>query len=361
MPGVGTALLAIPAGRAEALFGLDFAQVQQIVPALGAAAGRRVVLMQRFHRVPGAEELIDAVLATLATIAARMWPVWYTDIDFADLRPADLPDTTGRIAARLAGVLEASALWCERAAARRLAGRNLGGSDVAMETRLQQLALAISRHGLILTIAVADPTPVPGALRGLAHAAGWLARRGRLAVAVLVPATWADNPELVEIAPSSAVMAEAPTVSGAAGSNNFVMPETAVREPDDIWMWPVQQGRPHPNSPGEQILARALGADPELGPLFAFNRSAPTRFVSTPIVDLLWAEGRVVVEVDGDSHRQLLQYSADRQRDFELLVSGYLVLRLTHDEVMTDTARAVEKIRRVVNYRRTHFPEVLSS
>lgn len=82
-----------------------------------------------------------------------------------------------------------------------------------------------------------------------------------------------------------------------------------------------------------------------------------TRFVSSPIVDLLWAEGRVVVEVDGDLHRQLLQYGADRQRDFELLASGYLVLRLTDDEVVTDTARAVEKIRTIVETRRTQFPE----
>jgi len=35
------------------------------------------------------------------------------------------------------------------------------------------------------------------------------------------------------------------------------------------------------------------------------------------------------------------QYAADRHRDFELLVSGYAVLRLSNEEVLTDTARAV--------------------
>ena len=38
---------------------------------------------------------------------------------------------------------------------------------------------------------------------------------------------------------------------------------------------------------------------------------------------------------------------SDRHRDYELLLSGYTVLRLSHDEVMADVTTALEKIRRV--------------
>ena len=49
--------------------------------------------------------------------------------------------------------------------------------------------------------------------------------------------------------------------------------------------------------------------------------------------------------------------AADRHRDFELLVSGYAVLRLSNEEVLTDTARAVAKIRKVVSIRQHPPPE----
>ena len=42
----------------------------------------------------------------------------------------------------------------------------------------------------------------------------------------------------------------------------------------------------------------------------------------------------------------------DRHRDYELVLSGYTVLRLANDEVLQDFGRAVEKIRDVVRLRR---------
>jgi very-short-patch-repair endonuclease len=45
-------------------------------------------------------------------------------------------------------------------------------------------------------------------------------------------------------------------------------------------------------------------------------------------------------------------YRGDRHRDYELLISGYVVLRLPHEQVLEDPAIAVEKIRDVVRFRR---------
>ena len=72
-----------------------------------------------------------------------------------------------------------------------------------------------------------------------------------------------------------------------------------------------------------------------------------------PRVDLLWREGRVVVELDGPDHQEDFKFANDRHRDFELLVAGYLVLRITNNQVQTDLQRAIEKIRAVVRFRRS--------
>jgi very-short-patch-repair endonuclease len=72
----------------------------------------------------------------------------------------------------------------------------------------------------------------------------------------------------------------------------------------------------------------------------------------TPRVDLLWRDSKIVVELDGAEHDRDPDYAADRHRDYELLVAGYRVLRLTNAEVQLDLGRSLEKIRRVVNLRR---------
>jgi very-short-patch-repair endonuclease len=75
------------------------------------------------------------------------------------------------------------------------------------------------------------------------------------------------------------------------------------------------------------------------------------------LVDMLWPEGKVVIEVDGYRyHGNRFAFSEDRHRDYELLLSGYLVLRLPHDEVIADVAIALEKIRDVVRFRRKEQP-----
>ena len=50
-------------------------------------------------------------------------------------------------------------------------------------------------------------------------------------------------------------------------------------------------------------------------------------------------------------HSSIDAFSSDRQRDYELLVSGYLVLRLPHDEVLDNVEFALSKIRRVAALR----------
>jgi hypothetical protein len=113
------------------------------------------------------------------------------------------------------------------------------------------------------------------------------------------------------------------------------------------------RSRAHHGSAIEQRVEAALRRDPELSPLFSCNETieiSPLGLV--PRVDLLWREGRVVVELDGPEHQNDPNFAHDRHRDYELLVAGYLVLRITNHQVETDLQRAIEKIRAVVRFRR---------
>lgn len=102
------------------------------------------------------------------------------------------------------------------------------------------------------------------------------------------------------------------------------------------------------------MLARLLENDPELTGLFQFNQPIQTTRGTRYLVDLIWRAGEVVVEVDGFRHHSSQQsFSADRRRDYELLISGLVVLRLPHDEVIDDPEVAVEKIRDVVRWRKS--------
>jgi len=126
--------------------------------------------------------------------------------------------------------------------------------------------------------------------------------------------------------------------------------DTGFCEPEIVA--PPLRGQPHPLSESEQKLAKAIAADSFLAPLFAFN--APVRLdpLCQPCVDVLWEAGKLVIEVDDPSHWHKVKYAADRQRDFELMASGYLVLRITAEEVLKDMAKALCKIKTCVALRR---------
>jgi len=115
---------------------------------------------------------------------------------------------------------------------------------------------------------------------------------------------------------------------------------------------PPLKGKPHPLSASEQKLAKWIAADRGLADLFEYNSLVQLSPVSQPCVDLLWPKGKLVVEIDDQSHWRKEKYAADRQRDFELISSGFTILRITADEVLSDTPKAIEKIRTCVELRR---------
>jgi very-short-patch-repair endonuclease len=67
------------------------------------------------------------------------------------------------------------------------------------------------------------------------------------------------------------------------------------------------------------------------------------------VVDFLWEDSRLIVEVDGyEFHRDRSAFEADRARDAELAVQGYRVLRFTYRQVTRGPGQVAATVRRLL-------------
>ena len=303
-------IAALTRGQILTLIDVDPASLRG---ALETAATRQILILD----VTGADSLvgmIEQVIDELADLALARWPDWYPG---ATLEPATLPN-----------VLQP---W-RRAASRLAAARHRPRfRRTPRQTEFAQLLLAIEPGGLVL-LAALDPASTPQAAL-MVDALAWCARQG--AAIVVVSRT---QPPF-----------EAPFQRILYGALRIASPPAPV-----ISRLILPSGRAHHASATEKRVEAALRLDPELGPLFERNVLASIAGPgAAPRVDLLWREGRIVVELDGPEHCREPNYGRDRHRDYELLMAGYAVLRLTNAEVETDLACAIEKIRNVVRLRGT--------
>lgn len=316
--------------------------------------GDRRLIVQVWDKLPQPNQLIRDILQTLAEVAYGIWPAWYS-------RNESFLDNDG-LAAETALLNQFKCLDLKRASGAiclpwlKQAVRACQTHQVPVlpefsrALQLSQLLLAIEPNDVTVVVVIADPTPARHQLLGLAKSVQWLADKTQVPVALMLSEKLASVPELDSVLYGS-ISPPASTSVAMAGSSSTTVKGTASEETKHILV-PVL-GRPHPFSPGEKLLAARLAVDPELGPLFQFNRTVRTVYNSAYLVDLLWADGRVVIEVDGYRyHSNTFAFSRDRHRDYELLISGYIVLRLSHDEVVSDVEITVEKIRDVVRFRR---------
>ena len=347
-------LLKLPAGTVKCFLGAGFEGVRRLLESETPDFRRPILLLKRVDSIPTASQLIQDVLHTMATAARNLWPVWFTDVDFGlGISAADRAAVRSRASQLAEQVPGLSAIWVRRAVLKAMEGQPPLLRNFPRATQLHQTRLAISRKGLVLVMALSPTGQRDGSLLSLANAVLWLARNAKLAVAVLLPAEMSEHPALAHILYDPIICASLSANSSEPTAGHEVCAVDETISTAKIWLW-LGEGRTHPSSAGEAKLAAALRADTELARLFSANQAVETAYNNRPIVDLFWRQGRVVVEIDGPDHRQPQKYAADRRRDFELLVSGYSVLRVLNEEVMTDTAKVLAQIREVVRYcRRT--------
>ncbi len=338
-----------PEGSVVTLGGIDGAALRELVDQAEHVSDDRRALFMQLRSAGDIEAYVEQVIAALAETAMRLWPVWFTDVSFAMCRDDALSRQASGVIARgaAARVPGVSSTWAEAAACLALAGRPARVVGVLPAIELAQLSLAVSRAGLVLVADTSVAADAPSAA-ALAHALEWIARHSRAAVVVLfarVPPL--DSPFDRILYGARRVVADADL-----GASE---PEARESVGSRIWLAPWR-GAPHPLSQIEQRLAAMLSNDAELAALFYFNWFVDTVRGTRPKVDLVWINGRLVVELDGyPDHATRRAFIGDRHRDYELALSGYTVLRLANDEVAQDFGRAIEKIRDLVRLRRSQM------
>ena len=318
-------ILPLP-GRARTIFAapelLDAVRGALEDRAVASVGGFRLVAI-RYDRLLPARDLIDDAIDRLADVALALFPDWGED-DEPTNRDVSIP-------------------W--RKAARKLCrlGQPPRPRGYSPSIQAAQLALALDPAPILLALIVHDETPPTEALFGLARAAEWLASKTGARIVLVLPDSAASSPALdsVNFEATHVRVRESPRLD--IGESESKGPRVSVS--------PLI-GRPNPASRGEMLLADRLERDADLAGLFRFNVHVPTVRGTSPLVDLASEALRIVVEVDGYYHHSdESAFKNDRKRDYELLISGWVVLRLPHDEVVSDVELAIDKIRDVVKFR----------
>ncbi len=311
------------------------------------------LVAHEFSQVPNCAAWLQHVCELLADTALQVWPNWSQ----ADTRDANHDRRWQQFASRLA----------QR-------GQRPHSAKLSRSYQLRRLSAALAAESLAIALLVPAQDVDDERLLGLAKGAEWLAREANACVLLVVDTSLANRSALDSLTFESwnqhancngcalatdrqfagtepTTIARSADQVGSTISEHVSNQRTHPKLDEDKLVHPFL-GRPHPGSPGEQQLHAALEADAQLAGLFQCNQHLDTVRGSSPVADLVWPKGRIVVEVDGYRfHSNQVSFRKDRQRDYELLISGYLVLRLPHDVVIQDPLLAMEKIRDVVDYR----------
>jgi very-short-patch-repair endonuclease len=333
--------------------GVDASMLRELLEAASDSLGpeARPILLLGLPRAHRTEPIIDAAIDQLAEAATHLWPIWFGGEDFSELGNSALSHQylTIKLASLRQRFPSLSAGWAETAIRQVLHDRSPRVPEAPAEMEWSQLCHAVNPNGLIAVVTLEESSP-QSALP-VVHAFEWLATNGNVAIAVLCRKLPPREPPFdrlmygaQSVRPEILSPTQVEAASEVVGSESFDVPSVSL-------LLPPVHGRPHPQSAIEQRLSKMIEADADLMSKFVFNARVEDVSLKSPKVDLLWAEGRLVIELDGDEHRGRRAYRDDRHRDYELLCAGYAVVRIPNDEIVEDFARALEKIRSVVRLR----------
>jgi very-short-patch-repair endonuclease len=316
--GLGTRILELGRGERLTLIGIGYDGIGDTLKS--TPIGTRSALLLGLNSSRSADAVLNRLLDDLADVALDRWPRWYG---------RDQPNGDGLFQHAIADRL-VSGPWVRAAAKRAAVGRRPRFRKSSPAFEFGQLMRALVPSDPVLVAAI-DPTSIESAAPVI-QVLEWCAARDTSVVA-----TFPTHPP--SVTPYDRVLYGALEV---------------IREVEPALTRFIASARAHHASAIEQRVEAALRRDSELGPLFSCNQTVAIGGLgSPPRVDLLWRNGRVVVELDGPDHQIDPKFANDRHRDYELLVAGYLVLRITNDQVDTDLQSAIEKIRAVVRFRKS--------
>ncbi|WP_306211633.1 endonuclease domain-containing protein [Actinoplanes sp. RD1] len=285
--------------------------------------------------------LVDDLLHRLDRVARELYPAW-----LPAAAAIEDPAGAGAVAVRSIALRDGVAgghfgPFLADLAERALLGLTTPGRFTP-ELRAAGLARVIAHSFGRSRTALAFALPAaltPENERALIAAGRWLADCGGLGI-------WFTGNDLGSIDDVVRV-AFRPPVAGVAPADD------ADDDVSDPIGYPAVAGRPHPASRAEQSLEAALaGAEWAAGR--EWNQHYQAHPLTNPIrVDLLWRAERCVVEIDGPEHRDPEQFAGDRQRDVQLQLAGYAVLRFTNAQVVRHLDLVVSQLRQFLDGRRT--------
>ena len=334
----------IPRGIVRTFFYPDVSEI------LSAIESQQKKLDSKFRIVaytwkdlPDLNKILDDVLLALAQIALELWPAWYLSEQKVSNR------------------------WIKEAIT--LCNHNKDPLPPGFSKSIQasELSRALDISRLIIVLGVEKVSQAEKKWFSFARASEWIAKETDARVAAILHPEIGKFPELDSILYGAVTIEDyyfqvydqkgARTKTKSINIDDRIVDRKLKKgvikqeETKLVLVWPIK-GRPHPFSKGEQLFAKKLASDPQLFDLFEYNQIIKTVRGNRYLVDVLWRDGKVVVEIDGFKyHSTHYAFKNDRNRDYELLISGYLILRLPHDEVINDPAMAIEKLRDVVEFR----------
>ncbi|MET7423474.1 DUF559 domain-containing protein [Dactylosporangium sp. NPDC005555] len=188
---------------------------------------------------------------------------------------------------------------------------------------------------------------IASAEAALTRAAEWLAHHARLSVWLAgAPLRTVDRIRSVRLA------LPAHLASLADEAQRIGCPD-AVAGHRPLLTVPSLPNQPRRDSPAETTLERALGPHAWARGRHWNYRYEPRALGLPYVLDLFWPSERLVVEVDGRDHRGRYKFAADRRRDVDLHLQGHVVLRFTDDDILADVGAVVDKLRTMLQQRRS--------
>ncbi|MFE9184911.1 endonuclease domain-containing protein [Micromonospora haikouensis] len=345
---VNRSLADVPADRVVALPDADTDALAMLIARDHAELA--AVVHRPAARIALPVDFVYAALDRLEQVAVEVLPAWLPEA--AD---GVRPDTSGLSAVRAAAAARSRrdrypGSFLPDLAVFAVTARRPSGAQLPLRTRAAALArLVAGAFGRRRVVLLVEPAAGTGAVS--AAGAAWLVQHGG-------PVTWL-------LGAGAAGLEAVPEFSVALPPVPRAAPLAPPRMARDVPFAPRDSssgagavvGRPHPASEAEKRLEAALAAESwAVGR--RWNQSYRSHDLATPIrLDLVWPDERCVVEIDGPEHCRPVHFEADRQRDVQLQLDGYAVLRFTNARVTHDVGAVVRQIGTYLRERRRDMAE----
>ena len=311
--------------------------IDRVVQVRGAEAGRiaravaehstdvAAVVTRTSARATTPREFVGAMLDDLERVAVELLPAWLPDASGINRTDAGGTAVIRMIAAARAAEAHYTRSFLLDLAVLAMTGHRDGSPGLPVRARAAQLARLVSESFGRIRCALLVPVPpdlTPSERDAIVAGCDWLAHHAKVAVWLL-------------------------------GTSPIDADRVPMANLEDVPAAPVAPiGKPHPASAIEAVLEAALAAE-SWSAGRRWNQTYQSTALSAPVrLDLMWPDERCVVELDGPEHCHPVRFEADRQRDVQLQLDGYAVLRFTNARVVHDVGAVVHQIGTYIRGRR---------